>query len=132
VALLLIGISATTASQTSSLSEPPRPEVKIGSSREFDRLRRKARTAGDFTALAEWCAQQASHYREDKAKNEAELQQYNATPHTENPKFRSTGDILKAYIANDEKAAARWTKLADQYSEQARKAAATKELPVAP
>ena len=103
--------------------------ITVKSSKEFDRLRTQARTSGDFFALAQWCQTRVSKYQQDKAKNEAELREYYSKQHTTLPKFRSLDETLKINIANDEKAMARWSELANQFTEQAHKGDLSKARP---
>lgn len=97
------------------------PDGRIQTSRDFKRLQSRAATSADFTALAEYCQSRVSHYQQDKAENEAELQHYNSKAHTNNPKFQPLDETLRRYIAHDEKEIVHWSDLASQYSAQAGK-----------
>ncbi len=111
VVLLAFGIT-----QTANSVEPVKP---IRNSKDYDQLRTRAKTAGEFKALAVYCQARVSKYEADKKQNQAELNEYNSKQHIPNPKFRSKDDLLNSYIARDEKAIARWTQLSAQYTDQA-------------
>ncbi len=109
--------TAFSAAETGSPSQP----LVIRTTRDFNRVRSRARTSEDFKALAAWCQEQVSKYQNDKAKNESELADYGSRSHSSNPKFRPLDETLRTYIAEDEKAIARWSVLVSQYTDQASK-----------
>ena len=96
------------------------PLKAIENSKEYNRVRRRAKTADDFKALAAYCQARVAKYEADKKENQTELDRYNSKQHMPaNPKFRSMDDLLKTYIARDEKAIARWSQLSAQYTGEA-------------
>jgi hypothetical protein len=98
------------------------PVTLIKNSQDYNRLRKRAMTADEFKALAAYCQARVSKYEADKKENQAELDRYNSKQHMPgNPKFRSLDDLLRTYIASDDKAIARWTLLTTQYADQAHK-----------
>jgi len=114
--VLAFGITLT-AAPLPNFVEPVKP---IENSKEYNRLRRRAKTADEFKALATYCQTRVSKYEADKKENQAELDRYNSKQHMPgNSKFRSMDDLLKTYIARDEKAIARWTQLTAQYTDEA-------------
>ena len=118
--VLALGI-ATTAAPVPNFVEPVKP---IENSKDYNRVRRRAKTVDEFKALVAYCQARVSKYEADKKENQAELDRYNSKPHMpSNPKFRSMDDLLKTYIARDEKAIARWIQLSAQYTDQAAKLA---------
>lgn len=118
--LLVLGITAS-ASRAPNFVEPVRP---VETSKEYNRLRKRAKTVDEFKALAAYCQARVSKFEADKKENQAELDRYNSKQHMPgNSKFRSMDDLLKTYIARDEKAIVRWTRLSAQYTDQAAKSA---------
>ena len=116
-AVLASGSTLAAAAPVPNFVEPVNP---IENSKEYNRVRRRAKTADDFKALAAYCQARVSKYEADKKENRAELDRYNSKQHMPpNPKFRSMDDLLKTYIARDEKAIARWIQLGAQYADQA-------------
>ena len=125
--VLALGIIQTTAAPVPNFVEPA---TLIKNSRDYNRLRKRAMTANEFKALAAYCQERIAKYEADKKENQAELDRYNSKQHMpSNPKFRSMDDLLKTYIAGDEKAIARWTQLSAQYSDQAQKLEGTEGRP---
>jgi hypothetical protein len=124
--LLAFGITPTANSAE--------PVKSIRNAKDYDQVRSRAKTVDEFHALAAYCRARVSKYEADKEKNQAELDQYNSKQHiaNSNPKFRSKDDLLKSYIARDEKAIARWTELGAQYSDRAHKNGDRESTAVAP
>jgi hypothetical protein len=119
VAVLALGRTLASAAPVPNFVEPLKP---IENSKEYNRVRRRAKAADDFKALAAYCQARVAKYEADKKENQAELDRYNSKQHMPaNPKFRSMDDLLKTYIARDEKAIARWTQLGTEYTEAAAK-----------
>jgi hypothetical protein len=117
VAVLAFGSTLAVAAPDPNFVEPVKP---IENSKEYNRVRRRAKTADEFKALAKYCQARVSKYEADKKENQAELHRYNSKQHMPaNPKFRSMDDLLKTYIARDEKAIARWTQLGTQFTDEA-------------
>jgi hypothetical protein len=125
--VLAVGSTQVTAAPVPNFVEPV---TLIKNSKDYNRLRKRAMTADELKALAAYCQARVSKYEADKKENQAELDRYNSKQHMpSNPKFRSMDDLLKTYIAGDEKAIARWTQLRAQYSDQARKLEGTETGP---
>ena len=117
--VLAFGSTLAAAAPVPNFVEPVKP---IQNSKEYNRVRRRAKTADDFKALAAYCQARVSKYEADQKENQAELDRYNSKQHMPtNPKFRSMDDLLKTYIARDEKAIARWSQLSAQYTDEAAK-----------
>lgn len=120
--VLALGI-ATTAAPVPSFLEPVKP---IENSKDYNRLRKRAKTVDEFKALAAYCQARVSKLEADKKENQEELDRYNAKQHIPtNSKLRSKDDLLKSYIARDDQAIARWTQLGAQYMDQAARSAET-------
>jgi hypothetical protein len=115
--VLAFGSTLTIAAPAPNLVEPVKP---IENSKDYNRVRRRAKTVDEFKALAAYCQARVSKYEADKTENQGELDRYNSKQHMPgNPKFRSMDHLLKTYIARDEKAIARWTQLSAQYTDEA-------------
>ena len=121
--ILAFGSTLAAAAPVPNFVEPVKP---IENSKEYNRVRRRAKTADEFKALAAYCQARVSKLEADKKGNQAELDRYNSKQHMPgNSKFRSTDDLLKTYIARDQKAIERWTQLSALYTDQAVKLAKT-------
>ena len=114
--VLAFGITHTTA-LVPNFAQPVKP---IQNSKDYNRLRKRAKTVDEFNALAAYCQARVVHYEADKKENQAELDRYNSRSHMpSNPKFRSMDDLLKAYISRDAKAITHWIRLSAYYADQA-------------
>ena len=117
--VLAFGSTLAAAAPVPNFVERVKP---IENSKEYNRMRRRANTADEFKAVAAYCQARVSKYEADKKENQAELERYNSKQQMPgNPKFRSMDDLLKTYIARDEKAILRWTQLSAQYTAEAAK-----------
>jgi len=123
VAFSAFRIVGAAAEPVPNFADPVKP---IANSKQYNQLRSHAKSAEEFAALTAYCQALVSKYEADKNKNQAELDQYNSKQHIPNPKFRSKDELLKSYIASDEKAIARWSELVAQYTDQAHKLAGAK------
>jgi hypothetical protein len=101
--------------------------LAIRSSRDYERLRKHAKTPEEFNALARWSQGRVEKYQSDQAGLESDLRDFYARQAPiDIPKFPPRDRALKALIDRDKELIAHWSQLASQYAAQAQKLESSK------